>query len=438
MAAACGDATNPAQQPPIRTELSAISSTMLSGTVGTAVGEVPSVIVRDSANHPVAGIAVTFTLTQGGGVVLGRTSLSDSRGIASADKWTLGTVPGRNELIATTATSGDGVVFTADAVAGPPFSIVKVMGDGQAGGAATVLLVHPRVLVSDAWRNPLAGVAVTFAVQAGGGSVSGAPVVTDGAGLATSGDWVLGTSGGQQLVARVGTIESIPFTARIVTPLAPCTESGTLKAGLTATRAQLSSVACNAFTIVVPTMGAYHFEAGSGVFDTNLQLRGSNLVELAGNDDLTAGTTNSGFDAVLTPGTYTLSVSSSKPGMSGSFDVLYYATPLNVDGCAEAFVVRGATARGTVSTGCAPEADNPAARFRISLEAGDPIDIQVDDFSYSGPIIRMIMPDGHYVEVPAGANYLTALHTTAPANGYYLVMVGLVHEAGLQYELRIR
>ena len=89
-------------------------------------------------------------------------------------------------------------------------------------------------------------------------------------------------------------------------------------------------------------------------------------------------------------------------------------------------------------TGCAPEVDNPADRFRIYFEAGDPIYVEVEDWSYSGPNIRVITPDGSHLEATAGPNYLTTLRTTAPLSGYYRVIVGLAHESGLQYELRIR
>jgi hypothetical protein len=93
---------------------------------------------------------------------------------------------------------------------------------------------------------------------------------------------------------------------------------------------------------------------------------------------------------------------------------------------------RRENARGTV--GARP----PLIGTGIYLDAGDQIDIQVLDYSYSGPSIRMIMPDGRRLEAAAGNNYLTTMVTTAPVSGYYLVMVGLVYETGLQYELRIR
>src|SRR3954468_21588114 len=115
--AACRDATTPKLA--IRTSLSAASRTKLAGTVGTAVEEAPSVIVRDSSGHPVAGVLVTFTVTNGGGIIQTRAALSGSDGVTTVDRWTLGTVPGRNALTARNP-SGDSVVFIADAIAGPP------------------------------------------------------------------------------------------------------------------------------------------------------------------------------------------------------------------------------------------------------------------------------------------------------------------------------
>jgi hypothetical protein len=64
--------------------------------------------------------------------------------------------------------------------------------------------------------------------------------------------------------------------------------------------------------------------------------------------------------------------------------------------------------------------------------------MQVEDFSYSGPNIRVIGPDGHVYQGSYTANYIASLSFTAPADGYYLVLVGLVNEMGVQYELRIR
>ena len=435
-AAACRDAPTTAT-PAMRTRLVAASSTSLTGTVGAVVDDEPSVVVQDSSGRPVAGVVVTFTITDGGGALGARAALSGSDGLARLGTWGLGTVPGRNALVATNP-SGDSIVFVAEAAAGPPSRIEKVGGDGQAGQPAAPLANRPRVKVTDLFENPLAGVTVTFAVEAGGGSLSRETAVTDADGIAESGDWVLGTIGAQRMVARAGSLVAEPFAARVIVPPAPCTGSGTLQAMAT-TRAELSSIGCNVYTISVPAMAAYRFTAGSPEFGTNLQLRAADLTDVAGNDNIAVGATMSAFTAILTPGTYKLYVASSKPGTGGVFDVAYSITSGDVDGCDEAFVVRGIIQRGVVnSLACAPDPFSPADRFRINVAAGQSIDMQVEDFSYSGPNIRVIGPDGHVYQSSYTANYVASLSFTAPADGYYLVLVGLVNEMGVQYELRIR
>ncbi len=55
----------------------------------------------------------------------------------------------------------------------------------------------PSVIVKDASQVGVAGVTVTFAVTAGGGSVTGASTTTDAFGVASASSWVLGASAGQ-------------------------------------------------------------------------------------------------------------------------------------------------------------------------------------------------------------------------------------------------
>ena len=60
----------------------------------------------------------------------------------------------------------------------------------------------------------MAGAPVTFAVASGGGSVSGASVVTDGSGVAAVGSWTLGpATGANVLTATSGTLGGVTFTA---------------------------------------------------------------------------------------------------------------------------------------------------------------------------------------------------------------------------------
>jgi hypothetical protein len=54
--------------------------------------------VRDAAGQPLAGVAVSFVVTQGGGAVQVSSVVTNAQGSASAGRWTLGTTAGANEV----------------------------------------------------------------------------------------------------------------------------------------------------------------------------------------------------------------------------------------------------------------------------------------------------------------------------------------------------
>lgn len=78
---------------------------------GTDVPVAPSVRVVDQYGNGVAGITVTFTVTAGGGSVTGEEQVTGADGVATVGSWTLGPVPGGNELTAGTGTLSE--IFTA-------------------------------------------------------------------------------------------------------------------------------------------------------------------------------------------------------------------------------------------------------------------------------------------------------------------------------------
>jgi hypothetical protein len=444
-AVSCRETTAPAGSNEKGARLSPASPTQLTGTVGVPVADLPSVTVRDASGHAVAGVVVIFSVRSGHGTIETPVAVSSSEGIARAARWTLGSVPGKNVIVATSASS-DTVVFTADAVAGSPSQLQKVGGDGQFGLPGQTLAVRPRVRVSDVFDNPLSGVTVTFAVEAGGGSVSGAAAVTDSAGFAESGNWVLGQTGPQRMVARAGELVSAPFTARIVLPPVTCPPSAVLPIQTTIL-SELSTLSCkgtdgrsvDGYTIVVTQPSAYVFTLSSAEFDTYLELRSAGLIEVARNDDRSATTTNSEIKALLPPGTYTLFASASKLGASGSYSVSYHPAGTTADMCEEVFIVRGITAGGVVyDSDCNISPDQFSDRFLIYLDAGSRVEIQVKDFSYSGPNVQMVSPDGSHDLAGPGANYLTTLNYVAPIDGYYTVLVGLTNESGVVYTIAIR
>ncbi|OYV68846.1 MAG: hypothetical protein B7Z72_07955, partial [Gemmatimonadetes bacterium 21-71-4] len=144
-------------------------------------------------------------------------SITDSTG-AVQTALTLGPLVGLNSVQAAAGT-GITVTFTANGAAGAPAAIVKVAGDAQTAASGTAVAVKPAVRLTDAHGNAVPGASVMFAVAAGGGSVTGASVTSDGTGRATVGGWTLGTSGAQSLTATSGSLTTT-FTATIGGPAA--------------------------------------------------------------------------------------------------------------------------------------------------------------------------------------------------------------------------
>src|SRR5205823_5913121 len=183
---------------------------------GTAVATPPSVLVRDQFNNPVAGVAVTFAPASGSGTVNPTTPVTtDASGLAAVSSWTLGTAPGTNTLTATASgLSGSPVTFTATGTTGAATQIAINAGNGQTATVATAVATPPSVIVRDQFNNPVAGVAVTFAVAPGEGAVDPTTAVTtNGSGIAAATSWTLGpTDGTNTLTASSAGLTGSPVT----------------------------------------------------------------------------------------------------------------------------------------------------------------------------------------------------------------------------------
>ena len=120
-AVACGgDTTRPVIGPPAR--LDAVSELNRSGVVATAVTGGIVVKVTDASGHPVTGSSVAFAVTVGNGSINPRIALTDAKGEATA-AWTLGTVAGANEAVATVSGVSSQIKFSATGTVGPVTSI---------------------------------------------------------------------------------------------------------------------------------------------------------------------------------------------------------------------------------------------------------------------------------------------------------------------------
>ena len=196
---------------------------------GAAVPVLPAVLITDAGDNPIAGVAVTFAITSGGGTITGGSATTNAQGIAAVGSWTLGTAAGPNSLTATSAAvPGASFVFAAAAGAGPAAKLEMLGGNEQTGTAGGLVPTPPSVKVTDANGNFVAGYTVTFAPAAGSGSVTGGTVVSNAGGIATVGSWRLGqTPGAQSLLATATGLAGSPvtFTATAVAPV-PTTVAG--------------------------------------------------------------------------------------------------------------------------------------------------------------------------------------------------------------------
>jgi hypothetical protein len=170
--------------------------------VGASLPVDPTILIMDTQGQPLPGVVILWSVLAGGGGVSHAPDTTDANGVASV-QWTMGTGIGTHTLLVS-GNNVPGAVFTATATAGPAASVQLVAGDGQTQVVAMPVSTKPAVSVKDQFNNPVSGLAVDFTVVAGGGSVSGGSAVTGTDGVATVGDWILGSVPGlNQLEALV-------------------------------------------------------------------------------------------------------------------------------------------------------------------------------------------------------------------------------------------
>ena len=207
--------------------LAKISGDDQAGAASTQLAESLVVFVSDEDSTAMAGVVVTFTVTAGGGMLSANTdanpctfesakssvtAITDANGQATT-RLTLGSRVGTNTVEVTVAEL-EPETFTATTTEQVmPHSLATVCGEDQAGTAGERLAKPLVVLVSDEEGAAMTGVAVSFAVTAGGGTLSATTDTTNTDGLART--WLtLGSELGTNTVeATVAGLESVTFTA---------------------------------------------------------------------------------------------------------------------------------------------------------------------------------------------------------------------------------
>ena len=157
-----------------------------SGVVGEPLAKPFVVRTQDRGGDPLEGVRVVFEVLTGGGSLSVKTAWTDAKGRAGSIL-TLGSEPGTNTVQVVAHGTSRVIIFRAEATLPPvPTTLSIISGDNQTGLTGEALANPFVVEVRDENGNPLEGVIVTFAVGAGGGSLSDTNVDTDTNGLAQS------------------------------------------------------------------------------------------------------------------------------------------------------------------------------------------------------------------------------------------------------------
>ena len=97
-------------------------------------------------------------------------------------------------------------------------NMIKQGGDGTGTSGVTVT-TRPSVKVTDAAGGAVAGISVTFVVTSGNGHATGTTQLTNSAGVATVGSWMLGQPGANTISASSGGLPTQTFTVTAAAPV---------------------------------------------------------------------------------------------------------------------------------------------------------------------------------------------------------------------------
>ncbi|MDB4892089.1 MAG: Ig domain protein group 1 domain protein, partial [Gemmatimonadetes bacterium] len=189
---------------------------------GTSVAVAPSVRVTDGSGTPLAGVAVTFAPTLGGGSTPPGSVLTNSSGVATSGGWQLGTSVGTNNLSASVGALS--ATFTATAVAGPAARLAFITPPPPTAASGIALNPQPSVQLQDNFGNPVSsgGVQVTASVLSGSGALTNTTATTTTGGLATfSGLTITGPAGGVTLDFTAPNVTHIASSAITVSAGGP-------------------------------------------------------------------------------------------------------------------------------------------------------------------------------------------------------------------------
>jgi hypothetical protein len=299
-----------------------------------------------------------------------------------------------------------------------------------AAAPGTQVVELPSVIVRDASGNPVAGVAVNFAVTAGGGTVTGSHATSSTAGIATVGSWTLGPTQGatNTLVASAGNL-SVTVTA---TGADPCSNLSTLTLGTTA-NGDLSPGDCalsdgsfvDFYQISLPTAGTYLFDETSAAFDSYLVMFNATGRLVGINDDVVPGNNvNSRIKAILPAGTFIVGANSFDAGKTGSYTLASAASTAEVTNCEDVFVVAGTSTAQSLSSSDCTANGILADEYLIFMQQGQSITVSMSSTAFDSYL--ELHADGSSAILASndnidGTTQNAQFAFTATSTGFYII-----------------
>ena len=240
----------------------ATGGSLQSGVAGQELAELLQVELRDQWNNVVPDQTVSFTPSDDGAVTA--TSMqSDSSG-GAATRWTLGTDTSVAQTLTVVAGSAEHI-FTANIDHDVAHHLTIASGNLQSG-VNTTTLVNPLVVeAQDQYGNPVDGVAVSFAVTAGTGSLSNDTQDSAADGRAST-SLTLESVGALQVTASAAGLASVVFdaTSTVAAPHHLVIVGGDDQSGTVATQLSQPLTVRVEDTFNNPIEGLYlHFEVGA-------------------------------------------------------------------------------------------------------------------------------------------------------------------------------
>jgi hypothetical protein len=190
--------------PLVPASINLVTSPPTTGVAGSAVATAATFEVRTAKGKAIKGIPVTVQVGLSSGSVVSTPSITGSTP-TPVGQWTLGITAGTQSLRVLSGSLPE-LLISMQAVAGPLAQLSILEGDNQRAAGSSDIPFPMRVKTADQHGNGIAGVTVTWAVTAGGGSVALPTSVSNASGIAVAPTWTLGPdgSGGQILQASSG------------------------------------------------------------------------------------------------------------------------------------------------------------------------------------------------------------------------------------------